>query len=103
MYTDCIKFTCACTFVLLIVDYRQAAEESYKDLEILIQQQVLDQNELMTTLNMKLKESKKAGNTLHSKVTSTKIPCTCTLYTVNLHAIDHPNYLFKNIIHCTHL
>ncbi|XP_019850554.1 PREDICTED: coiled-coil domain-containing protein 18-like [Amphimedon queenslandica] len=47
---------------------RQSAEENYKDLELLIQQQLLDQSEIMTTLNMKLKESKKAGDTLHSKI-----------------------------------
>ena len=49
---------------------RLSAEESYKDLEICIQQQVLDQNEVMMALNTKLKESRKAGDTLNQKVNS---------------------------------
>ena len=72
-------------FVLIIIDYRQGAEENYKDLEVLIQQQVLDQSEIMTALNIKLKESKKAGDTLHNKVMSTKMHVHACKYTFVLY------------------
>lgn len=61
----------ACTHINEYDCNRLSAEESYKDLEICIQQQVLDQNEVMMALNTKLKESRKAGDTLNQKVNFT--------------------------------
>lgn len=61
----------ACTHINEYDCNRLSAEESYKDLEICIQQQVLDQNEVIMALNTKLKESRKAGDTLNQKVNFT--------------------------------